>query len=186
MADRALMGMLGAREVPEGEDPDLHAMVARLASRAQVVKPRLYVIERGPPLGLAAGRGVWASTVAFTSGPARAAARRGGGRVRARAGARAQPRHRHPDAGRAVLGRRCSTSAASAASSSARCSTSSGRWRRHASTSSCRRSASSRQTVSRPTSASRRTGSPMPSSGWSRPWSSSSSRRARRASRCSR
>ena len=32
MADRALMGMLGAREVPEGEDPDLHAMVARLAS----------------------------------------------------------------------------------------------------------------------------------------------------------
>jgi heat shock protein HtpX len=68
MADRALMGMLGAREVPEGEDPDLHAMVARLASRAQVVKPRLFVIERGPPLGLAAGRGVWASTVAFTPG----------------------------------------------------------------------------------------------------------------------
>ena len=35
------MGMLGARELPEGEDPDLHAMVARLAARAQVVKPRL-------------------------------------------------------------------------------------------------------------------------------------------------
>lgn len=68
VADRALMGMLGAREVPEGEDPDLHAIVARLASRAQVVKPRLYVIERGPPLGLAAGRGVWAPTVAFTAG----------------------------------------------------------------------------------------------------------------------
>ena len=68
MADRALMGMLRAREVPEGEDPDLHAMVARLASRAQVVKPRLFVIDRGPPLGLAAGRGVWASTVAFTAG----------------------------------------------------------------------------------------------------------------------
>jgi heat shock protein HtpX len=68
MADRALMGMLDAREIPEGEDPDLHAMVARLASRAQVVKPRLFVVERGPPLGLAAGRGVWASTVAFTAG----------------------------------------------------------------------------------------------------------------------
>jgi heat shock protein HtpX len=68
MADRALMGMLRAREVPEGEDPDLHAMVARLASRAQVVKPRLFVIDRGPPLALAAGRGVWASTVAFTAG----------------------------------------------------------------------------------------------------------------------
>jgi heat shock protein HtpX len=68
IADRALMGMLRAREVPEGEDPDLHAMVARLASRAQVVKPRLFVIERGPPLGLAAGRGISASTVAFTTG----------------------------------------------------------------------------------------------------------------------
>ena len=68
MADRALLGMLGAREVPEGEDPDLHAMAARLASRARVVKPRLYMIERGPPLGLAAGRGVWASTVACTNG----------------------------------------------------------------------------------------------------------------------
>ena len=67
-ADRALMGMLGAREVPEGEDPDLHAVVARLASRAEVVKPRLYVIDRGPPLALAAGRGVWSSTVAFTAG----------------------------------------------------------------------------------------------------------------------
>ena len=67
-AERALMGMLGAREVPEGKDPDLHAVVARLASRAQVVKPRLYVIERGPPLGLAAGRGIWSSTIAFTAG----------------------------------------------------------------------------------------------------------------------
>ena len=68
IADRAIMGMLGARELPEGEDPDLHALVARLAERAQVVKPRLFVIERGPPLGLAAGRGVWSSTVAFTNG----------------------------------------------------------------------------------------------------------------------
>ena len=68
MADRAIMGMLGARELPEGEAPDLHAVVARLAARAHVVKPRLYVIDRGPPLGLAAGRGVWSSTIAFTMG----------------------------------------------------------------------------------------------------------------------
>lgn len=68
MADRAIMGMLGARELPEGEAPDLHAAVARLAARALVVKPRLYVIDRGPPLGLAAGRGVWSSTIAFTMG----------------------------------------------------------------------------------------------------------------------
>ena len=68
MADRAILGMLGAREVPEGEDADLHALVARLASRAHVVKPRLFLIERGPPLALAAGRGVWSSTIAFTAG----------------------------------------------------------------------------------------------------------------------
>ena len=68
IADRAIMGMLGARELPEGEDPDVHGLVARLAARAQVVKPRLFVIERGPPLGLAVGRGVWSSTVAFTNG----------------------------------------------------------------------------------------------------------------------
>ncbi len=68
MADRALIGILRAREVPEGENPELHAVVARLAARAQVVKPRLYMIERGPPLALAAGRGVWSSTVAFTTG----------------------------------------------------------------------------------------------------------------------
>lgn len=67
IADRALMGMLGAREVPEGEDQDLHAVVARLAGRAQVVKPRIFVIDKGPPLALSAGRGVWSSTVAVTS-----------------------------------------------------------------------------------------------------------------------
>ena len=67
-ADRVLMGMLDARELPEGESPELHTLVARLAARAQVVKPRLYLVERGPPLGLAAGRGVWSSTVALTAG----------------------------------------------------------------------------------------------------------------------
>ncbi len=39
-----------------------------LAGRAQVVKPRLFLLDRGPPLGLAAGRGVWSSTIAFTPG----------------------------------------------------------------------------------------------------------------------
>jgi heat shock protein HtpX len=68
MADRAIMGMVAARELPEGENPDLHAIVARLATRARVVKPRLFLMERGPPLGLAAGRGVWSSAIAFTPG----------------------------------------------------------------------------------------------------------------------
>jgi len=43
-ADRIVMGMLGAREMVEGEAPALHSMVERLAARALVVKPRLYVL----------------------------------------------------------------------------------------------------------------------------------------------
>ncbi|MER3410449.1 MAG: protease HtpX [Thermoleophilia bacterium] len=65
-ADRAVMGMLGARELPPGEAPALHATVERLAARAGVAKPRLYLIERGPPLALAAGRGASSSAIAVT------------------------------------------------------------------------------------------------------------------------
>lgn len=66
-AERSVMGVVRARELPEGEDPGLHGLVARLAARAAVVKPRIYVIEKGPPLALAAGRGVSSSAVAVTS-----------------------------------------------------------------------------------------------------------------------
>src|SRR4029450_1832984 len=64
IADRAVMGMLGARELQEGEDPELHSLVARLAARAGVVKPRLFLIDKGPPLALSAGRGAFASSLA--------------------------------------------------------------------------------------------------------------------------
>ena len=50
IADRAVMGMVGARELREAENPALHSTVARLAARAGVAKPRLYIIEHGPPL----------------------------------------------------------------------------------------------------------------------------------------
>lgn len=68
VADRAVMGMLGARELPEGENPAFHATVAALAGRAGVVKPRVYLIERGPPLALAGGRGVLSSSLGVTAG----------------------------------------------------------------------------------------------------------------------
>jgi heat shock protein HtpX len=68
IADRAVMGMLGARELQEGEDPELHSLVARLAARAGVVKPRLFLIDKGPPLALSAGRGAFASSLAMTTG----------------------------------------------------------------------------------------------------------------------
>ena len=56
-ADRIVMGMLGAREMAEGEAPALHSMVERLARSARVVKPRLYVLADSYPRALSAGRG---------------------------------------------------------------------------------------------------------------------------------
>lgn len=56
-ADRIVMGMLGARELVQGEAPALHSTVERLALTAGVVKPKLYVLPDSYPRALAAGRG---------------------------------------------------------------------------------------------------------------------------------
>jgi heat shock protein HtpX len=56
-ADRIVMGMVGARELLLSEAPALHSTVERLASRAGVVKPKLYVLPDGYPRALSAGRG---------------------------------------------------------------------------------------------------------------------------------
>jgi heat shock protein HtpX len=64
--DRVVLGMVRARELPARDAPQLHTIVERLAVRAGVAKPRLYVIERGPPLALAAGRGPNSAAIAVT------------------------------------------------------------------------------------------------------------------------
>jgi len=64
--DRVVLGMLRARELSALEAPDFHAAVERLAVLAEVAKPRLYVIEKGPPLALAAGRGANSSSIVAT------------------------------------------------------------------------------------------------------------------------
>jgi heat shock protein HtpX len=56
-ADRIVLGMVGARELLEGEAPALHSTVERLASRAGVIKPKLYVLGDPYPRALSAGRG---------------------------------------------------------------------------------------------------------------------------------
>jgi heat shock protein HtpX len=66
IADRAVLGMLEARALREAEDPRLDAMVSELATRAGVVKPKLYVIEHGPPLAFVVGRGIASSSIAVT------------------------------------------------------------------------------------------------------------------------
>lgn len=67
-ADRALLGMLGAREYLLAENPLLRSTVDRLATRAGVAPPKLYVIVDGFPRALSVGRGPWSSTIAVSTG----------------------------------------------------------------------------------------------------------------------
>jgi heat shock protein HtpX len=61
-ADRIVMGMLGARELVQGEAPSLYSTVERLALAAGIVKPRLYVLPDSYPRALSAGRGAGGGT----------------------------------------------------------------------------------------------------------------------------
>jgi heat shock protein HtpX len=67
-ADRVALGMVGARELPIGESPRLHATVGRLATLAGVPKPRLYLLSDGLPRALTAGRGPRGSAIAVSQG----------------------------------------------------------------------------------------------------------------------
>ena len=67
-SDRVALGMVGARELPLGESPALHATVARLAALAGVAKPRLYLLADGHPRALVAGRGARGSALAVSRG----------------------------------------------------------------------------------------------------------------------
>ena len=67
-ADRVVMGMVGAKELPLAEAPLVHSTLARLAAKAKVVKPKLYVMRDGHPRSLAAGRGPRGSAIAVSRG----------------------------------------------------------------------------------------------------------------------
>jgi heat shock protein HtpX len=67
-ADRVALGMVGARELPLGEAPGLHATVARLARAAGLPKPRLYLLPDGHPRALSAGRGPRGAAITVSRG----------------------------------------------------------------------------------------------------------------------
>jgi heat shock protein HtpX len=67
-ADRVALGLVGARELPVGAAPGLHSTIERLAARAGVAKPRLYLMDDGLPRALATGRGPRGSALALSSG----------------------------------------------------------------------------------------------------------------------
>jgi heat shock protein HtpX len=60
--------MVRARELPLGEAPAVHSAVERLALRAGIAKPRLYLMPDGHPRALSAGRGPHSAAIAVSAG----------------------------------------------------------------------------------------------------------------------
>jgi heat shock protein HtpX len=67
-SDRMVMGLVGARPLAEAEGPALASAVERLAARAGVPRPRLYLIRDGFPRALSAGRGGRGQTIVVSTG----------------------------------------------------------------------------------------------------------------------
>lgn len=67
-SDRIAVRAAGAHEVSPAEAPQLHAMVAELADRAGLPKPRVYVSPAAQPNAFATGRNPQHAAVAVTEG----------------------------------------------------------------------------------------------------------------------
>ncbi len=67
-SDKMALKMSGALEVSPSESPDLHQMVTQLASRADLPKPRVYMIHQDTPNAFATGRNPSHAAVAVTTG----------------------------------------------------------------------------------------------------------------------
>lgn len=67
-SDSIALRFSGAKEVSEAEAPDLHHLVADLARRAGMPKPRVYLIDSPMPNAFATGRSPEKGAVAVTGG----------------------------------------------------------------------------------------------------------------------
>ncbi len=67
-ADRIVLRMYGAKEVSEAEAPRFHALVRRLAERAGIPMPKVYIIPEEAPNAFATGRNPEHAAVAATEG----------------------------------------------------------------------------------------------------------------------
>jgi heat shock protein HtpX len=67
-SDRIVLRMHHAREVTPAEAPDLHAMVEELSAKAEIPKPRVYVMDQAQPNAFATGRNPKHGVVAITEG----------------------------------------------------------------------------------------------------------------------
>lgn len=65
---RVVLASLGARELTLAEAPALHSTAERLAARAQLPRPRLYLLDEPHPHAFAVGRGASDPNVALSRG----------------------------------------------------------------------------------------------------------------------
>lgn len=68
MSDKLVIRMTGAQPVSPSESPDLHEMVERLAARAGIPKPAVYVVNDPSPNAFATGRSPQKGVVAVNTG----------------------------------------------------------------------------------------------------------------------
>ncbi|CUS97084.1 zinc metalloprotease HtpX [Candidatus Chrysopegis kryptomonas] len=67
-SDKIVLAMYGAKQVTEAEAPKLHAIVRRLATRAGLPMPKVYIIPSLTPNAFATGRNPQNAAVAVTEG----------------------------------------------------------------------------------------------------------------------
>ena len=67
-SDRLVLSMHGAHEVDERTEPELVHLVAKLAGRAGLPMPRVYIMDNPQPNAFATGRNPQHSAVAATTG----------------------------------------------------------------------------------------------------------------------
>jgi heat shock protein HtpX len=67
-ADRMVLGMYGARQVDAATAPQFYGMVQRLAQRAGLPMPRVFIIDNDQPNAFATGRNPENAAVAATTG----------------------------------------------------------------------------------------------------------------------
>jgi heat shock protein HtpX len=67
-SDKIVLKMYGAKEVTESEAPDLYRLVRRLAQKAEIPMPRVYLINQNQPNAFATGRNPQHAAVAVTTG----------------------------------------------------------------------------------------------------------------------
>ncbi len=67
-SDKIVLKMYHAREVSEAEAPELYGVVRRLAQKAEIPMPRVYIINEDQPNAFATGRNPNHAAVAVTTG----------------------------------------------------------------------------------------------------------------------